>query len=70
MTQANRIDTWPVITSTGSWWLGYTDDTTDDEARKLAALKLSCPESRIEILRTGGCVLARRKKETEDAATD
>jgi len=43
---------------------GYSVDTTDDEARRQAARRLRVPQERIEIERTGGCVLARVRDET------
>jgi len=47
------------------WWPCFWPSTTDEEARKLAAMKLDVPEERVEILRTGGAVLARVRQKDE-----
>jgi len=39
--------------------VSYSTDVRDDDARELAARRYDVPAGRIEILRTGGCVLAR-----------
>lgn len=50
-------------------WAGYDPTTTDDEARKLAARRLGISEKHIEVLRTGGVVLARERQEGQDDQT-
>ena len=45
-------------------WIGYDLATTNAEAREQAAVKLKVPEERVEILRTGGAVLARVRQES------
>jgi hypothetical protein len=47
----------------GDWWPCFWPPTTDEEARRRAAKKLSVPEKRIEIRRTGGAVLTRERQE-------
>lgn len=46
-----------------NWWPCFDAGTTDAKARELAAVKLGVPERRIEILQTGGAVLARVRQE-------
>jgi len=38
--------------------VSYSTDTTDEDARKLAALHYDVPTARIEVERDGGCVHA------------
>ena len=47
-------------------WIGYDTLTTDARARKLAARRLGISEKHIEVLRTGGAVLARERQEGQD----
>ena len=45
------------------WWPCFDAATGDADALSLAAAALGVPEERIEILRTGGAVLARERWE-------
>jgi hypothetical protein len=47
-----------------TWWPCFDPTTTDEQARELAARRLDCEPCEIEIKRTGGCVLCRRKATT------
>ena len=47
------------------WWQAYSADTTDADARSLAARKFDVLPERIELRRNGGCVLARVKETDE-----
>jgi len=44
-----------------------TTDVTDDDARKLAAEKLGLLPEKVEVLRTGGGVMCREKREDGEA---
>ena len=44
-------------------WLGYSAADSEADVKKQAAVKLSVPESAVEVLWTGGCWLARKRRE-------
>ena len=45
------------------WWPCFDAATSDTDALRLAAAALGVPERCVEILRTGGAVLARERRE-------
>ena len=47
-------------------WQGYTPATSDAEVFQLAAQKFGLPVEELELLRTGGAVLVRPRKEKEN----
>ena len=47
------------------WWQAYSADTTDADARSLAARKFDVLPESVELRRNGGCVLARMKETDE-----
>ena len=47
-------------------WQGYTPATPDAEALQLTAQKFGLPVEELELLRTGGAVLVRPRKEKEN----
>lgn len=44
-------------------WLGFSTDTSETDVLRLAAKALGVPEKRVEVLKTGGGVLARERQE-------
>ena len=44
-------------------WLGYSADTSDDDARKHAARRLGCYADELEVERDKGAVRVRRKRD-------
>lgn len=44
-------------------WLGYSADTSDDEARRHAARRLGCSVDEVEDKRNDGAVLVRRRRD-------
>ena len=61
MSEQSTIPAW----QRRDYWLGYSADVTDDEARERAARKLAVSPGRIELRRNGGGVLARVREETK-----
>ena len=47
-------------------WLGYSADTPEADVPRLAAKALGVPEERVEVLKTKGAWLARKKREGQD----
>jgi len=47
-------------------WLGYSADETETNVQKQAAVKLNVPEERVEVKQTGGCWLARVRREEDN----
>ena len=44
-------------------WLAYSADETEINVRAKAAAKLGVPENAVEVKWTGGCWLARERRE-------
>ena len=44
-------------------WLAYSADETETNVRASAAVKLGVPEDAVEVLWTGGCWMARVRRE-------
>ena len=59
-----KLYTWPPKPD-DSWPHCFTPDTDDGTAQMLAAMKEGCADDEIEVKRTGGGVLCRRKKATD-----
>ena len=47
----------------GDDWIAYSVDTDEADVLRQSAVKLGVPEKCVEMLRTGGCWLARERQE-------
>ena len=54
----------------GDWWPCFSADTPEADVLELAARALGMPEERVEVLRTGGGVLARERQEKANVSSD
>lgn len=59
-----KLYTWPPKRD-DDWPYCYTPDMDSATAQMLAAMKEGCADDEIEVKRTGGGVLCRRKKATD-----